>query len=141
MGFAVPWDGAYNILNVLYAMQNIGLKEEDIIVAGRHADSPDPRIEWEVKALSVDLYSNVTIKSTSSSKYIGADSEKVVYNDKAYEWSVSYREVGRWIIQDPASGLLLYLPDNIDGTEVSLTRDGAGEKSYWRFIPSRPASN
>jgi hypothetical protein len=139
MSFVVPWDGAYRMENVAYFEQNIGLRYHDIIIAGRHEDATDPRIKWEVKATSVGDQSKITIQSDS--QYIGADSEKVVYNAKPYEWNVSYRDVGRWIVQDPASGLLMYLPDNLDGTEVQLTKDGAGEMSYWRFIPLRPPSN
>ncbi|KAG1776944.1 hypothetical protein EV702DRAFT_1278840 [Suillus placidus] len=134
----VPWDGVYRIQNVAYPQQKIGL--QDAIVVGRHEDSVDPCIEWEIKAKSVGDNSKITIQSESYN-YVGADSEKVVYTTTPYEWNVSYREVGRWIIQDPTSGLLMYLPNSNDGTEVKVTRDGAGEVSYWRFIPVRPPSN
>ncbi|KAG2351267.1 hypothetical protein BDR07DRAFT_1426185 [Suillus spraguei] len=139
MSSVVPWDGTYRIQNVAYPEQKIGLRYHDIIVAGRHEDTADPRIDWEIKAISVGDDSKITI--TSGSRFIGADSEKVVYNNTPYEWGLSYRDVGRWAIRDTASGLLLYLPDNKNGTEVQLTRDGAGEVLYWRFIPIRPPSN
>ncbi|KAG2106497.1 hypothetical protein BD769DRAFT_1779656 [Suillus cothurnatus] len=139
MSFVVPWDGVYRVENVAYFEQNIGLRSHDIIIAGRHEDATDPRIKWEVKATAVGEYSKITIQSDS--QYIGADSEKVVYNAKPYEWNVSYGDVGRWIIRDPASGLLMYLPSNDDGAEVQLMQEGGGDASYWRFIPLRPPVN
>jgi len=45
MSFVVPWDGVYRIQNVGYPEQKIGLRFHDIIVAGRHEDSVEPRIE------------------------------------------------------------------------------------------------
>ncbi|KAG0698151.1 hypothetical protein DFH29DRAFT_1003120 [Suillus ampliporus] len=141
MSQVVPYDGVYRIQNVAYWEQNIGLRFHDIIVVGRHKDSPDPRIEWNIKATSIGDNSKIIIESASGSRYIGADAEKVVYTDKPYEWNVSYRDVGRWIIRDTASGLLMFLPNGDNGTEVQLTRDGAGDKSYWRFIPLRAPTN
>lgn len=148
MSSVVPWDGVYRIQNVAYPEQKIGLKDTRdvaavVIIVGRHEDSINPRIKWEIKATTVSENSKIIIKSDSSSisNYVGADSEKVVYSATPYEWNVSYREVGRWIIQDPDSHLLLQLPHSDDGTEVRLVRDGAGDASYWRFIPIRPPSN
>ncbi|KAG2150953.1 hypothetical protein DEU56DRAFT_779319 [Suillus clintonianus] len=139
--YVVPWDGVYLIQNVGYHEQNIGLKRLDIInnVVGRHEDSVDPPIRWDIKATSVGEDSKITIKSGSS--YIGANSEKVVYGATPYEWNVSYRDVGRWIIRDTRSNLLLYLPNGNDGTEVKLMQDQGDDRSYWRFIPIRPPSN
>lgn len=45
MSSVVPWDGVYRIQNVDYHEQNIGLKDKDVIVVGRHEDSVNPRIE------------------------------------------------------------------------------------------------
>ncbi|KAG1809333.1 uncharacterized protein BJ212DRAFT_1484460 [Suillus subaureus] len=134
MSFVVPWDGAYRVQNVAYPKQKIGLRFHDIIVAGRHEDSAEPRIE-EIKATSVSDYSKITIQS--GSRYVGADSEKVVYNTL---W-VGCIVPRYWQVDDTASGLLMYLPNGDDGAEVQLTQDGAGEVSYWRFIPIRPPSN
>ncbi|KAG2079243.1 hypothetical protein BDR04DRAFT_1086434 [Suillus decipiens] len=149
MGSIVPWDGVYHIQNVGYPDQKMGLQIyldalDPYYVAGRHEDSLDPRIEWKVKATKVGqgLYSKIVIQSDSqgTSNYVGADSDRVVYRSEPYEWDVPYREVGRWVIKDPASGLLLYLPGSEDGVQVQLTEDVAGEMSYWRFIPFRPSS-
>ncbi|KAG2351713.1 hypothetical protein BDR07DRAFT_1442260 [Suillus spraguei] len=140
MGSIVPWDGVYHIQNIYVGAL------DPYYVAGRHEDSYDPCIEWKVKATKVgqDLYSKIVIQSDSrgTSNYIAANSDsRVVYSSEPYEWDVPYREVGRWVIKDPASGLLLYLPSSEDRVQVQLMEDGAGEASYWRFIPFRPSSN
>ncbi|KAG2106498.1 hypothetical protein BD769DRAFT_1503410, partial [Suillus cothurnatus] len=140
MSFVVPWDGVYRIQNVGYPEQKIGLRFHDIIVAGRHEDSVEPRIEWTIKATSMGEQScKITIQSDYG--YIGADSEKVVYNATPYEWTIAYLVVGMWLIRDPASELFMFLPDGLDSTEVELLPDGAGSGLHWRFIPIRPPSN
>lgn len=141
MSFVLPWDGVYHIRSAAHFKQKIGIKDD--IVAGRHEDSVDPHIEWEIKATSVGDYSKMTIKSKSysGSYYIGVDSEKTVCNTAPYEWNVSFCGTGKWIIRDPASGLLLCMLDGDDGTKVEFTKDDAGEVSYWRFIPIRPPLN
>lgn len=141
MSFVVPWDGVYRIRNVAHSKQKIGIKDDT--VAGRHEDSVDPHIEWDIKATSVGDYSKMTIKSKSysGSYYISVDSEKLVCSTTPYEWNVSYRHPGMWIIRDPASGLLLYMVNGDDGTKVEFTEDGAGEVSCWRLVPVRPAFN
>ncbi|OJA18623.1 hypothetical protein AZE42_01779 [Rhizopogon vesiculosus] len=123
-------DGVYQIQNVAYTESYIGLQYHDIIVAGRHQTQvDDPHIKWTVK---VDE-SGHKITISSGDRYIGAVAEKVVYYKESFKWDLSSRDVGRWFIRDPTSGLGLYLPNENDGTEVDLTRDGAGDVSYWYF--------
>ncbi|KAG2351266.1 hypothetical protein BDR07DRAFT_1445743 [Suillus spraguei] len=137
MGSIVPWDGVYHIQNVGYPDQMMGLQIyvgalDPYYVAGRHEDSYDPCIEWKVKATKLSQSD-----SRGTSNYIAANSDsRVVYSSEPYEWDVPYAS-----IKDPASGLLLYLPSSEDRVQVQLMEDGAGEASYWRFIPFRPSSN
>ncbi|OAX40109.1 hypothetical protein K503DRAFT_781669 [Rhizopogon vinicolor AM-OR11-026] len=131
-------DGVYQIQNVHYTKSYIGLQYHDIIVAGRYeTQDDDPHIKWTVKVVDESGY-KITI--SSGDRYIGAvfspticQSKKVVLYDIAFEWELSSRDVGRWFIRDSSSGFGLYLPDGNNGTEVDLTRDGAGDVSYWYF--------
>ncbi|KAG2355469.1 hypothetical protein BDR07DRAFT_1426174 [Suillus spraguei] len=104
MSCIVPWDGVYRIQNVGYPDQRIGLElyagAKDFFVAGRHEDSGDARIEWQVVATKVGQGNDnkITIKSVAKDVpdfYIGADARKVVHSLKPYEWDIPYREVGR----------------------------------------------
>ncbi|KAG2079239.1 hypothetical protein BDR04DRAFT_1086403 [Suillus decipiens] len=106
MSSIVPWDGVYRIQNVGYPDQKIGLElfvgGAGWVVAGRHEDSDNPRIEWQVQATQVGqgLISKIIIKSDSQDMpdyYIGADSDRVIRSSEPYEWDVPYREVGRWV--------------------------------------------
>ncbi|KAG2106500.1 hypothetical protein BD769DRAFT_1393188 [Suillus cothurnatus] len=142
MSFVVPWDGVYHIQNVAYPEIKMGLRFHDDVVAGRYENMPDPHIEWKIKATSIgDWPQSCKITIQSGSGYIGADSEKVVFNTTPYEWILVYLVVGMWMIQDPASSLFMYLPDNADGTAVEVAKEGIGPVSHWRFIPIRPPSN
>ncbi|KAG2079244.1 hypothetical protein BDR04DRAFT_1086436 [Suillus decipiens] len=143
MSHVVPSDGVYRIQNVAYPEQYIGLSliHDVIQVVGRREGSVDPHIEWEIKTTSVGDHSRITMKS--GSRYIGVAYTHVVYDDTTpYEWDISYREDGGWVLLNVSGfSLVLYLPDGYEETKVQLTSDGAGAMSYWRFIPVSPPSN
>lgn len=144
MDYVVPWDGAYRLQNVGYPEQNIGLNTYGVIeVVGCRVNSSSPymtALPWEVKADSVGERSKITIKYNDH--YIGAESKRVTSDSTTpYEWELSYREVGRWAIQDSASGAYLYMPDGAEGTRVTLLYEPIGDMGYWRFVPIRPPSN
>ncbi|KAG2079237.1 hypothetical protein BDR04DRAFT_1086396 [Suillus decipiens] len=141
MSFSIPPNGVYRIQNEAYPEQMIGLEFRvgglGLFVAGRHEDSSNPHIEWQVKAVQEGEYGMITMKSDSrdaSDFYIGFDSRTVGYSSTPYEWELSFRGEDKWAIMDRASGLLLFLPSNVDRTPVGVTMDG-GDASYWRFIP------
>jgi len=124
-------DDVYQIQNVHYTKSFIGLQYHDIIVAGRYQTQvDDPHIKWTVKVDETGY--GMTI--SSGDRYIGAVSKKVVLDNEAYKWELSPREVGRWFISDPASGLGLYLPNGNDGTEVGLGGEDAGDMGFWYFV-------
>ncbi|KAG2079238.1 hypothetical protein BDR04DRAFT_1086399 [Suillus decipiens] len=144
MDYVVPWDGAYRLQNVNYPEQNVGLNSYGVIeVVGCRLDSISHYmkvIPWEIKADSVGERSKITIKYNGH--YIGAKSQRVTPDSTTpYEWELSYRDVGRWVIQDPASGAYLYMPDGVEGTRVILMHEPIGNMGCWRFVPIRPPSN
>ncbi|KAG2355466.1 hypothetical protein BDR07DRAFT_526910 [Suillus spraguei] len=100
MSSMVPPNGVYHIQNVAYPDQMIGLEVRigglGFIVAGRHEDSNDPHIEWQVKA---NERGTISIKSDSrdtSDIYIGFNAGTVGYSSTPYEWELSNRDNGRW---------------------------------------------
>ncbi|KAG2079241.1 hypothetical protein BDR04DRAFT_1086406 [Suillus decipiens] len=144
MDYVVPWDGAYRLQSVYYPEQNIGLNTFGVIeVVGCRVNSSSPymtALPWEIKADSVGERSKITIKYKDH--YIGAKSQRVTaYNTTPYEWELAYRDVGKWVIQDPDSSAYLYMPDGAEGTEVTLTYEPIGDMGCWRFVPIRPPSN